>query len=142
MRSSPDFTFVLVMYAKIRRAQYGEWRNTTYRRAKHEFKRQHFTNICGICHKRMKKYEMNLDHIIPLTICYQYDLPQLEFDHRNFRWTHRQCNLERGIMKLTDLPVAWQNTILRTYNRNKSSLAAPNNEQYAKATEPHAVSVV
>ncbi|WP_418888830.1 HNH endonuclease signature motif containing protein [Paeniglutamicibacter quisquiliarum] len=107
-----DIDRITVLYCRIRRQQWGQFRNVRYRRAKSDYKRAHYTNRCAICHQKMKRNEVTIDHIIPLNICNAYNLPQLEFDHRNFRLVHSRCNLARGEMKLADLPEKLQAKIL------------------------------
>ncbi|MFJ6416504.1 HNH endonuclease [Paeniglutamicibacter sp. NPDC091659] len=111
-----DSDRITVLYCRIRRQQWGQFRNVRYRRAKADYKRAHYTNRCAICHRKMKRNEVTIDHIIPLNICNAYNLPQLEFDHRNFRLVHSICNLQRGNMSLADLPIKLQAKILSVQN--------------------------
>ncbi len=104
MNDSRQDDFVFFMYGRIRKAQFGLWRNLTYRQAKYDYKTANFTRRCALCGQTMKRKDVTLDHIIPLNICREYNLPQLEFDARNFRLTHQYCNMQRGVHTIDDLP--------------------------------------
>lgn len=108
MTNSNPNDFIVCMYGYIRRAQYGEWRNTLYRQRKSLYKRTYtqahrgkWLSHCPECKQRMTKkiyqpHTYTIDHIIPLWVCREYNMPQLEFDLRNFRVLCSTCNTFRG----------------------------------------------
>ena len=107
-----DDSFLYFMYGRIRRAQYGEWRNLTYRKARAEYRRRLGYNkqsrTCTMCKRVINNKRMiTIDHIIPLWVCREYDMPNLEFDLRNFRMACKECNGTRGklmTIESLDLP--------------------------------------
>ena len=99
-----DITVYWLFYKGLR--QYlGLWK---FRTLKTEFYRwmvaNGWPNICGICHKKIRtRKERSLDHIIPISICMELEMPGLIFDPRNFRVAHRDCNEMRS-SNISDLP--------------------------------------
>lgn len=100
--------FVIFMYCRIRRVQWALLRQKTYKSIRREYIRKHkhpkHRRICKICNKVIETYnEISIDHITPLSICIQYDMPMLEFDVRNFRLAHLTCNQTKA-SSIVDLP--------------------------------------
>lgn len=93
------------MYCKLRRKQFGEFRNKMYRRKKFEYldnkRMQGWNPKCTECGIQMnKRYNSSrrqtIDHVIPLWVCREYSMPELEFNSRNFRIICSKCNQVRG----------------------------------------------
>ena len=98
--------FVLYMYGRVRKAQFGEWRNLKYREKKGEYRKQNdVPKRCEDCNDRLYYYGIrrnwSVDHIIPLWVCRDYGLPELEFDFRNWRIICMTCNYRRGLKEIT-----------------------------------------
>lgn len=67
-------------------------------------------SICHICGERVSRRERSIDHLIPVSICYKLNMPELVLDKRNFALSHLRCNWKRG-NKISDLPIVVQEKI-------------------------------
>lgn len=98
--------FIIVMYCRIRKTQYGKWRNKKYREVKSTYLRglayqRKWVHKCPDCGARLNYRNRTIDHIIPLWVCRDYRMPNLEFDVRNFRIMCQACNTKRSHVELT-----------------------------------------
>ena len=81
---------------------------------KAEFMRWRYENnwprVCHICNKYIQKKDISVDHLIPQSICFIIERPQLILDPRNFAVAHIKCNIKRG-NSLACLPLELQTKI-------------------------------
>lgn len=67
------------------------WYDIQYRYVKQRFM-LYAGSHCNICGKYCKRKDRTLDHIIPKTVCYDYELFNLVLDPRNFQMLCFECN--------------------------------------------------
>lgn len=92
-----------LIYVGMRRAL-GLWRSKALRHAYiHWLAKNGWPNICALCGEKISHKDRSIDHIIPMNICFEIERPQLIFDERNFRVTHKLCNSKRH-SDVSDLP--------------------------------------
>lgn len=63
------------------------------------------SQLCWICHHVVRRKEISMDHLIPVSICFMINKPELIVDPRNWAIAHIKCNGKRGT-NLSLLPEA------------------------------------
>lgn len=70
----------------------------------------HWPKMCGGCGIRTEKKDRTLDHIIPIEMCVELEMPAMIFDPRNFQMLCLKCNQKKG-NKIHSLPEAVQKAL-------------------------------
>lgn len=84
----------------------GMWKYKTLQAARMSYlKSIGWRGLCSICGEAVNqnKNRRSVDHIVPVSICLELNMPGLIFDIRNFRLAHQKCNQRRG-NSTDDLP--------------------------------------
>lgn len=99
-----------LLYLGVRHAL-GHWKNRTIKRSFMRWLADNgWPKYCELCGGKVTHKQRSVDHIIPVSVCLELEMPMLLFDSRNFRFAHRTCNSKRA-NRTNDLPLTIQSKL-------------------------------
>lgn len=85
------------MFYRGLRTYLGLWKKEALRVATRKWRRENNHPVhCVLCGRYLKYGERTIDHIIPISICMELEMPGLIFDTRNFQLLCNGCNVHKG----------------------------------------------